>query len=69
MDERDVPKKPIRDHEPRWGMGYDYYDWLCPVCKTFLEYEPSWRDIPKRCHECGQLLKRLTCEDVDRTTK
>lgn len=66
MDERDVAKKPMRCTEPRWGMGYDYYDWICPSCKYFLTPEPNWRNIPKRCPECGQLLDKLTREEAER---
>jgi len=31
MNERDIAKKPIRSAEVRCGMGYDYYDWICPL--------------------------------------
>ena len=65
--DKDTPRKPIRDTEARWGMGYDYYDWLCPSCKEFLTFEPNWRKIPKRCPECGQLLAELTAEEVSRS--
>ena len=65
MDESDIAKKPIRSVEARYGMGYDYYDWICPSCKHFLTYEPNWRNIPKRCQECGQLLEKLTRKEAE----
>ena len=65
MDERDVAKKPVRSTKARYGMGYEYYDWICPSCKHFLTYEPNWRNIPKRCPECGQLLDKLTRKEAE----
>lgn len=63
MNERDVARKPVRSTKARYGMGYDYYDWMCPACGHLLALEPNWRNIPKRCCECGQLLERLTEEE------
>lgn len=58
MSERDIPKRPVKSKEPRYGMGYDYYDWVCPTCGRFLAYEPNEEGIPKRCQNCGQLILR-----------
>ena len=67
-EEKDTPKQPVKDKaHPRYGMGYDYYDWVCPNCGHLLALEPNWRKIAKRCCECGQLLKRLTEEEVTNT--
>ena len=62
VDDRDIAKEPVHDTEPRWGMGWDYYDWLCPRCHKFIAPEPAVHKIPKRCPECGQLLKKPTSE-------
>ena len=56
-EERDIAKEPIKDSTPRCGMGYEYFDWLCPLCKKFVAYEPDINRIPNRCQQCGQLLK------------
>ena len=58
MEERDIAKEPVKDIKPRFGMGYEYYDWLCPNCRHFIAYEPNVNGIPKRCQECGQLIKK-----------
>ena len=58
-DKRDVAKTPEKDKRARFGMGYEYHDWICPVCGKFLAYEPSPENIPHRCGECGQLLESL----------
>ena len=55
---RNTATPPIKDETPRYGMGYEYYDWLCPNCKAFLALEPAIAKIPKRCRYCGQLLKK-----------
>lgn len=56
-DEINIPKMPKQYTEPRFGMGYEYYDWKCPTCNKFLAYEPNVNGIPRRCQNCGQLLK------------
>lgn len=56
-DDRDVPMKPVKSAIPRYGMGYEYFDWICPVCKKRLAYEPDKESIPKRCKNCGQLIE------------
>lgn len=58
MDVRDVPAKPVKSKEPRLGMGYEYYDWVCPTCGKFLAYEPNIDGIPRRCQNCGQRLMK-----------
>ena len=50
------PQVPVHFTEPRYGMGYEYYDWKCPTCGKFLAYEPDIKGIPNRCTGCGQLL-------------
>lgn len=58
MDDKDVPKIPIKSEKPRYGMGNEYFDWVCPTCGKFLAYEPDIDGIPKRCKGCGQLLNK-----------
>ena len=57
-ENRDIAKEPVKYTEPRFGMGYEYYDWKCPNCSKFLAYEPNIEGIPNRCQNCGQLLKK-----------
>lgn len=57
-DEKDIPKMVEQYKEPRFGMGYEYYDWKCPTCKKFLAYEPNIDGIPKRCPNCGQAIMK-----------
>ena len=55
--EKDMPKAPKKRDTPRYGMGYDYYDWCCPSCGKFLAYEcDSEREKIHHCR-CGQRLK------------
>lgn len=49
-------KKPIKDEHIRSGMGYEYHDWICPTCKSFLAPEPAFRLIKEICPKCGQRL-------------
>lgn len=58
--EKDIEKRPIqnKDH-PRFGMGYEYYDWICPTCRGFLAFETDEEHIPKRCPHCGQAVNLL----------
>ena len=66
MDERDIAKLPVKDKEhPRYGMGYEYNDWICPTCGFFLAFEPAFNLIPRRCQNCGQLLKSMTRAEAD----
>lgn len=59
VDTFNTPTPPIQDMDhPRSGMGYEYYDWLCPNCHKFVAYEPNIQGIPKRCQECGQALAK-----------
>ena len=67
MDERDVAKRPVKDYEnPRYGMGYEYYDWMCPNCRSYLAPEPAFERIPRRCQICGQLLEKMTREEAEK---
>ena len=66
FQERDIEKRPIKDiSNPRYGHGYEYFDWICPTCHKFLSFEPAFDKIPRRCHSCGQLLKRLTRKEAE----
>lgn len=53
---REFAKKPIKDERIRSGMGYEYHDWICPTCKSFLAYEPAFSKIKEICPHCGQRL-------------
>lgn len=54
--EKDIPKAPKKSDTPRCGMGYEYYDWYCPTCNTFLASEcDTKRQYIRHC-ECGQRL-------------
>lgn len=55
--EKQIPKKPVKSKEPRYGMGYAYYDWECPSCGGFLVFEPDLDRLRKIHHcRCGQAL-------------
>ena len=56
--QKDIPIKVAKSKEPRFGMGYEYYDWVCPTCGWYLAPEPAIKNIPRRCGHCGQLLER-----------
>lgn len=59
--DKDIPKAPKKSDTPRWGMGYDYYDWYCPTCKEFLAYEcDTARQEIHHC-KCGQRLDWSEC--------
>ena len=60
---REFAKKPIKDEHIRSGMGYEYHDWICPTCKSFLAYEPAFSMIKERCLKCGQRLNIFDGED------
>lgn len=60
--DRDLETEPIKDTYARSGMGYEYHDWLCPNCRRFVAFEPNIVGIPRRCQNCGQLLKRPEVE-------
>ena len=57
-DVRDKEKEPVKTSVPRYGMGYEYHDWICPTCGMRVAYEPDIEGIPRRCMYCGQLLKK-----------
>lgn len=55
--EKQIPKKPVKSKKPRCGMGYDYYDWECPTCGSFLAFEPDLDRLKKVHHcKCGQAI-------------
>ena len=55
--EKQMPKKPVKSKKPRYGMGYDYYDWECPTCGGFLAFEPDLDRLKKVHHcKCGQAI-------------
>ena len=51
--QKQIPKKPEQSKSPRYGMGYEYYDWCCPTCGRFLAFESSKGD--HHC-TCGQAI-------------
>ena len=51
--EKQIPLKPEQSKIPRYGMGYEYYDWCCPTCGRFLAFESSKGD--HHC-TCGQKI-------------
>lgn len=59
-DFKDKAREPVKTAVPRYGMGYEYHDWICPTCGIRVAYEPDTEGIPKRCKNCGQLFKKLT---------
>jgi len=60
---KNIPMNPTKSKIPRYGMGYDYYDWYCPSCGKFLAYECDYkREKIHRC-KCGQKLKWEESED------
>ena len=64
--EKETPKKPVKDKEnPRYGMGNEYYDWMCPTCERFLAPEPAFEKIPDRCPKCNQKLIKLTRKEAE----
>lgn len=50
--QKQIPKPPIHSKTPRYGMGYEYYDWTCPTCGAFLASEIVKKG-PHHCI-CGQ---------------
>ncbi len=52
--EKQLPEKPIKSKVPRYGMGYEYHDWVCPTCGTYLAPEPQ-RKGNHHC-VCGQAI-------------
>ena len=51
---KQIPQKPVQSKEPRFGMGYEYHDWCCPVCGRFLAPEPTCKGN-HHC-KCGQAI-------------
>lgn len=59
--EKKIPKRPVQDKKnPRYGHGYEYYDYICPTCGRFLCFEPQFDDFKRKgttiCKCCGQLI-------------
>ena len=52
--EKQIPMKPIKSKEERYGMGYVYHDWICPTCGRFLAPEPA-QTGNHHC-KCGQAI-------------
>ena len=51
---KQIPQKPKKEKEPRYGMGYAYYDWICPTCGRTIAFEPA---ISGNHHcKCGQAI-------------
>lgn len=51
---KQIPVKPVKSKEPRYGMGYVYHDWVCPSCGEFLAPEPA-KTGSHHCR-CGQVI-------------
>lgn len=54
--EKQIPKIAIRSKEPRYGMGEEYYDWICPTCGEWLAYSPDRRRYEIHHCRCGQKI-------------
>lgn len=59
--EKDIEKEPVQTHV-RYGMGYEYHDYFCPVCDELLAPEPKgnrWKQEGgwSRCENCFQKIK------------
>ena len=52
--EKQIPVKPVKSKEERYGMGYVYHDWICPSCGRFLAPEPT-QTGNHHC-KCGQAI-------------
>ena len=52
---KQIPMKPITSDQPRYGMGYEYYDWFCPTCSRFLAFDAQISNLPPIC-KCGQKI-------------
>ena len=51
---KQIPQKPKKEKEPRYGMGYTYHDWICPTCGRTIALEPA---ISGKHHcICGQAI-------------
>ena len=51
---KQIPVKPVKSKEERYGMGYEYHDWICPSCGRFLAPEPT-QTGNHHC-KCGQAI-------------
>ena len=51
---KQIPVKPVKSKDPRYGMGYVYHDWVCPSCGRFLAPEPA-QTGNHHC-KCGQAI-------------
>ena len=54
--EKQIPKKAVRDERPRYGMGYEYYDWACPTCGRLLAFECDRNRSNIHHCRCGQAI-------------
>ena len=54
--EKQIPVKPVKSKEERYGMGYVYHDWICPSCGRFLAPEPT-QTGNHRCYSCWSVAK------------
>ena len=52
---KQIPQKPMQSKEARFGMGYEYYDWVCPTCGKYLAPEFANRSNIHHC-KCGQAI-------------
>jgi hypothetical protein len=54
--EKDIPKAPKQSDTPRYGMGYEFYDWYCPTCNKLLAHEVDMERQHIHHCKCGQRL-------------
>lgn len=54
--QKQIPKKAVRDERPRYGMGYEYYDWACPTCGRLLAFECDRNRSNIHHCRCGQAI-------------
>lgn len=59
---KQIPAKPVKSDKPRYGMGYEYYDWRCPTCDRLLAFETQRDRLPQIC-KCGQKIDWSEEED------
>lgn len=54
--QKQILKKPIQSNEPRYGMGNEYYDWICPNCGEWLAWQCDSERFNIHHCQCGQAI-------------
>lgn len=54
--EKQIPKHPVQSNEPRYGMGNEYYDWICPTCGEWLAWQCDSERFNIHHCQCGQRI-------------